>query len=300
MDRRRFRPSAEGLEGRTLLAVNISNLFGFQVNTNLNIPITYQQKALRIKRLPYYLEKILPGRFLPKPELAQIQASLNEMMSSIHKPPGKALDNYNHELRKVVPHQSLRPSDATVLSDAFTSVLNTAAAPASSISGLRSAVYQMATQVDTASPQPTFLATNDYTLVLQTALAVGRPMPPPILPKIAKNQGIQVNSNHIKTPLKHPTLVGTYHFHTHMQAIDAQGVVVGTTNVRRNNDYRLTIATPLSPGIYQFRIRAYDDAGHLSKVSRAFVIKVVPMRHHRHTKVTRDATTPKGPLSKSK
>src|SRR5207248_2382606 len=105
MDRRRYIPAPEGLESRALLAstVNLNTLFGFQVNTNLNIPITYEQKALRIQRLPYYLEKIRPGRFLPKAEMDQVKVALNGLMDSIQKPPSKALDNYNLELRHVVP-----------------------------------------------------------------------------------------------------------------------------------------------------------------------------------------------------
>ena len=70
MNRRRFIPGTEAVEGRTVMASSgINNLFGIQLNTNLNVPITYQQKSLRINHLPYYLEKISPGRFLPKPEL---------------------------------------------------------------------------------------------------------------------------------------------------------------------------------------------------------------------------------------
>ena len=52
-NRRRFIPSNEGLEDRALQASGISSLFGQQVTANLNIPITYEQKTLRIKRLPY-------------------------------------------------------------------------------------------------------------------------------------------------------------------------------------------------------------------------------------------------------
>ena len=55
---------------------NLANIFGFQVNTNLNIPVTYEQKELRVEHLPYYLEKILPGRFLPKAEIKGIQGDL--------------------------------------------------------------------------------------------------------------------------------------------------------------------------------------------------------------------------------
>jgi hypothetical protein len=283
MDRRRYVPAPEGLETRALLAptLNLNNLFGFQVNTNLNIPITFQQKTLRIERLPFYLEKILPGRFLPHAELDQIKTSLNGLMSAIHKPPPKALDNFNFQLRKVVPKQSLTAGDIGVLNHGFTAVLHAAATPEASVTGLQGAMFQLVSQVDTNSPQPAYLGTNDYTLVLQTALAVGRPMPSPIVPKIAKNQGIQVGAQHIKTPLKHPALVGTYHFHTHIQVITPAGEVVGLTNCRKNNRYKVLINPPLAPGVYQFRIRAYDDVGHYSRLSRLFEIKVVPRRHHK-------------------
>ena len=279
MDRRRFMPSTEGLESRALQAAsttNLANIFGFQVNTNLNIPVTFQQKELRIEHLPFYLEKILPGRFLPKAEVKGIQGNLLELISQLHKPATSALDNYNFELRQIVPHQSITPTTVNVLNNGFGTVLHAATASPTAIDSLKSALFQFATQVDTASPQPVFLASNDYTLVLETALAIGRPMPSPILPKIAKNQGIQANVDHIKTPLKHPAFVGTYHFHTHIQIITPSGVVVGTTNCRKDNRYKVVVDTPLSPGIYQFRIRAYDDAGNLSRVSRLFDVKVVP------------------------
>jgi hypothetical protein len=282
MDRRRYVPSSEGLESRALLASspNLGNLFGFQVTSNLNIPVTYQQKELRVEHLPYYLEKILPGRYLPRPELAQIQGDLTQFIAHLHKPETKALDNYNYELRQIVPHQSITAASAAVLNYSFGAVLHAASASPSVVDSLKSTMNQLVTQVDTNSPQPVFLASNDYSLVLQTALSIGRPMPSPILPKIAKNQGIQVNSDHIKTPLKHPALVGTYHFHTHIQVITPGGEVVGLTNCKKDNRYKVVISTPLSPGVYQFRIRAYDDAGNLSRPSRLFEIKVVPRQHH--------------------
>ena len=283
MDRRRYVPSSEGLESRALLAStpNLGSLFGFQVNSNLNIPVTYQQKELRVEHLPYYLEKILPGRFLPPAEMKQIQSDLTQVISQLHKPATSALDNYNYEMRQIVPHQSLTAAGAAVLDYSFGAVLHAATASPSVVDGLKSTMNQLVTQVDTNSPQPVFLASNDYALVLQTALSIGRPMPAPILPKIAQNQGVQANTNHIKTPLRHPALVGTYHFHTHIQVITPGGEVVGTVNCRRNDQYKVVIATPLSPGVYQFRIRAYDDAGNYSRVSRLFEIKVVPRREHR-------------------
>jgi hypothetical protein len=281
MDRRRFVPASEGLERRALLTSstsNLGNVFGFQLTTNVNIPITYEQKQLRADRLPFYLEHILPGRYLPQAEMQSISADLTQLISRIEKPPTAALNQFNYGLRPIVSKLSINAADANALNHNFGSVLTAASASPSVVASLQSTVYKLATQVDTASPQPAFLATNDYSLILQTALAIGRPMPSPILPKIAKNQGVQADSNHIKTTFKHPSLVGTYHFHTHIEVVTPGGVVVGLTNVRKNNSYKVVITPPLSPGVYQFRIRAYDDGGNLSRPSRLFEIKVLP-RH---------------------
>jgi hypothetical protein len=282
MDRRRFVPSSEKLEGRSLqAALNPFNPFGVQLTSNLNIPISYQQKALRIERLPYYLEKIRPGRFIPKAETQEIQDALFFMMDATDRPPPAALNRYNRELRPIVSKESLQASDIHGLNFAFGKVLQSAHTPFASIQLMSMALFQMVSQVDTASPQPAYLGTNDYSLVLQTALAIGRPMPSPPVPKIARNQGIQADPQHIKTPLHHPTLVGTYHFHTDIQIISPAGIVFGTTNVHKNNNYKLTVSTPLAVGTYEFRVRAVDAVGHLSRLSKPFLIKVVPFKHHK-------------------
>ena len=295
MDRRRFVPSTEGLEGRELMA-GVNTLFGIQVTTNLNVPITLQQKELRIEHLPYYLEQIRPGRFLPKTEIEEIQSALFNMIDSIDKPRTDALNNFNYQLRKVVSKQSLTAGNIAVLNHGVSAVLNSAHAPQSSINGISNGLFTLTSQVDTASVQPVFLGTNDNTLVLQTALAIGRPMPPPQLPRIKKNNGIQANAQHIKTPLERPTLVGTYHYHTIIQVVTPQGVVVGEANCRRNNNFEVQITTPQSVGIHEFRLQAEDDAGHLSRIGKPFLIKVVPKRHH---KTTVAKATPKGPLGTS-
>jgi hypothetical protein len=282
MDRRRYVPVGEGMEVRTMMSgVNVNNLFGFQVSNNLNVPITYQQKELRVQHLAYFMEKILPGRYLPATETQEITAGLTQLISQIHKPSSQVLDNYNYQLRKVIPDQSLTPAAAALLNRGYQAVLNDAKAPQSAIDTTEAALNQLVTQVDTRSPQPVYLSSNDYTIVLQTALAVGRPMPPPILGKIGKNEGIQANSNHIKTVLEHPAIAGTYHFHTEMQIITPDGTVVGEAPCKpETNKYRVIISTPLSVGVHAFRLRAYDSHGDLSRVSKLFFIKVVPRRHH--------------------
>jgi hypothetical protein len=278
MDRRRFVPSHERLEGRELQAT-VNNLFGIRVNSNLNLPITFQQKSLRIQRLPFYMNKFTTeSRFLPATEIQQIQTSLFNMVDAIHRPPPQALDNYNYQLRKVVPRQSLTSDDIHRLNYSFGAVLRAAKTPTGSIDGMKTALFKLTSQVDTASIQPVTLATNDYTLVLQTALAIGRPMPAPALPRIQKNQGIQADARHIKTPLHRPSLVGTYHFHTLIQVVTPAGVVVGQANVKKNNNYKVQITTPQDIGVHSFQLRAVDTAGHISRYTKPFLIKVVPRK----------------------
>jgi hypothetical protein len=127
---------------------------------------------------------------------------------------------------------------------------------------------------------PVTLATNDYSLTLQTALGIGRPMPPPIVPKIKKDQGIQANVNHIKTPLVRPHLVGTYHFHTFIRVVTPSGEIVGASRVKKDNNYTVQIVVPQTIGVHEFRIQAVDDVGNVSKLSRLFKIKIVPRKHH--------------------
>jgi hypothetical protein len=298
MDRRRFVPSTEGLEGRALMATtNLNTLFGLQVNTNLNVPISLQQKELRIEHLPFFLGQIRPGRFLPKTEIQEIQSNLFSMIDSLNKPPPNALDNYNYQLRKVVSKQSLSASDIQLLNHGVSAVLRSAHAPEALNTGLSNALFALTSQVDTASVQPVVLGTNDNTLVLETALAIGRPMPPPQLPKIKKNNGIQADSQHIKTPLERPILVGTYHFHTIIQVVTPDGVVVGEANCKRNNNFSVQITTPQSVGVHTFHLQAEDDAGHISRLGARFLIKVVPKKHK---DTTIGKATPKGPLATTK
>jgi hypothetical protein len=282
MDRRRFVPFHDRLEVRTLQAFNLTSPFGAQVTSNLNIPITYEQKALRIERLPYYLERITSvGRFLPKAEITQIQNSLFSMLDTIRKPPSEAINNYNYQLRHVVSKQSISTADVERLNYSFGAVLKAARTPKDSITGMQQALYTLVSQVDTASVLPITLATNDYSLTLQTALGIGRPMPPPIVPKIKKNQGIQANVNHIKTPLPRPHLVGTYHFHTFIRVVTSPGnVIVGAARVKKNNNYTVQIVVPQTVGVHEFRIQAVDDVGNVSKLSRPFKIKIFPRKHH--------------------
>jgi hypothetical protein len=298
MNHRRFVPSAEGLEGRALQATSgASTLFGVQLSTNLNVPITYEQKAKRIEHLPYYLGQIHPGRFLPQAEIQQIQGALFNMIDSIQKPLPNALNSFNFGIRQVVSKQSLSAGDIAVLNHGVAGVLRNAKTPEASIDGITNALLTLTSQVDTASVMPVYLATNDSTLVLQTALAIGRPMPPPQLPKLKRNTGINAGPQHFKTPLERPILVGTYHFHTAIQVVTPEGVVVGQSFTARNNNYKVQITTPQTVGVHEFRLQAVDTVGHISRISPPFLIKVVPKKHQ-DTAIGK--ATPQGPLATAK
>jgi hypothetical protein len=297
MNRRRFVPSTEGLEGRALQASTGLNVFGLQLTNNLNVPITFEQKAKRIEHLPFYMGQIHPGRFLPKAEIQQIQGALFNMIDSIQKPVPQVLDNFNFQIRQIVPKQSLSAGDIAVLNHGVAGVLTNAKAPAASVEGISNALQKLISQVDTASVMPVYVGTNDATIVLQTALAIGRPMPPPQLPKLKRDTGINAGAQHFKTPLERPILVGTYHFHTTMQVVTPDGVVVGQGVTARNNDYRVQITTPQTVGVHEFRLQAVDTVGHISRISPPFLIKIVPNKHQ-DTAIGK--ATPQGPLATTK
>jgi hypothetical protein len=103
-------------------------------------------------------------------------------------------------------------------------------------------------------------------------------MPPPQLPRIKKDNGIQAGAQHIKTSLARPSLTGTYHFHTVIQVVTPAGIVVGQENVHRNNNYVVQITTPQTVGVHEFRLQALDDVGHVSRIGPPFLIKVVPRK----------------------
>ena len=50
--------------------------------------------------------------------------------------------------------------------------------------------------------------------------------------------------------------------------------------VKKNNNYTVQIVVPQSIGVHEFRIQAVDDVGNVSKLSRPFLIKIVPKKHH--------------------
>ena len=134
-------------------------------------------------------------------------------------------------------------------------------------------------QVDTASVLPVSLGTNDYSLTLQTALGIGRPMPPPQLPRIKKNNGIQAGPPAHQDAARAPAPGGHVPFpHDHPGGHARRASWSVNANVKKNNNYKVQITTPQSVGVHEFRVQAVDDVGHVSSSDHHFLIKVVPKK----------------------
>jgi hypothetical protein len=311
MDRRRFVPSAEGLEGRALLAGSIFSFSKPSSNPADDVAMTFELKAHRVQRLPVHMEQIRAGRFLPPDTIKALQANLLAIATKLHAPGVQVkgafpvLTGFNSQIRVVNPKSSLSAVDAHNLNHSFDNVLKAAGATPQAIANLNNDMNDLVRN-DTSGPQPVFLATNDYTIVLQTILGIGRPIRRPTSAQLAIHNGTRVGRNFGVTPKDQPTLVGTYDALAEVQVVDAQGNIFGTSFVQKNGPtqssgvaqpngkYAVTIDRPLPNGIYTFYIRAIDQYGNMSHFSPPFKIKVNTNLVHNHTSA---AKVPGGPLA---
>jgi hypothetical protein len=311
MDRRRFVPSAEGLEGRALLASSIFSFSKPSRNPVSDVPATFELKAHRTERLPVHMEQIRSGRFLPPDTIKQLQANLLAITTKLHAPGPTSkngyavLDGFNSRLRQVNPKASLSVADARGLNHSFDNVLQAAGATPEAISNLNNDMNALVKN-DVASPQTVFLATNDYTVVLQTILGIGRPIRRPESAQLAARNGTRVGRSFGVTPKDQPTVVGNYDAFAEIQVVDKDGVVFGTSFVKKtgptqsngvaeaSGKYAVTIDRPLANGLHTFYIRAIDQYGNMSHPSPPFKIKVNTNLIHHHTSA---AAVPGGPLA---
>ena len=286
MDRRRYVPKPEGLEGRALMS-----LFGGRTASAnraisvANLPENFQVKETRIAHLSYYLEQTQPGRFLNADTMKQLQAELLAISGTLHNPPTAAQTTFNNALRHVYPYQTLSPANAAYLNKAFTSFLVHSGASTQNAQALQSTMSSIA-YVDAKSMNSSFLAANDYSLVLQTALAVGRVTKTPSFPQLVANNGSKLKSiTAAATRQTTPTMSGIYdagrsaNAFTTMQIVDTNGAVVGSGVVDNSGRYAARITVPLSVGIHELRARAVDVQGHYSNESQGyFRLKILPPR----------------------
>ena len=300
MDRRRFTPSAEGLEGRALL----SGLFGgstlrsASANATLSareLPETYQQRLNRIDHLPYYLRQSEPSRSLPPDTILQLQTDLRTVVAQLHGPTAPVVDTFNSGLRQLLPDKTLSPANAVRVNHSFGAVLEHAGASIGAVAGLQADMNALA-KVDVQSNEPSLLARQDYALVLQTALNVGRPIQTPTPAILKTGDGLRAKDNKSGTTHDHnPTMVGTYQAgatkvgYLRIQIIDAHETVLGSGVVDPTGNYSVKLQY-LPDGVYQLRSRGEDEVGHVSAPSpHAFILTV---KDRRGTHVTTASVAP--------
>lgn len=316
MDRRRFVPSSEGLESRQLLSTVVqatrpaavpaatataSATAVPQVSTS-GLPESYTQKLQRIENLPYFLEQLQPGRFLPADTIESIQANLVEVTAKLQGPPPATLDSFNVELRETIAEASISAQNARALNNAFGKVLVGAGASDAQVSRFAEDMNRLA-QVDSQSPNPTYLASNDFAIILQTALAVGRPIQTPTPFRLSPSDGQLVgNGAGGLTTVSTPTLIGSYpagasdDAFTRIEIVDENGDVLGSAPVDQDGRYSAQVARPLAEGQYRLNARAVDAVGNQSKLSPVFILKVVS-RPTRATAAPQFLRPPGGPRS---
>lgn len=291
--RRRFVPSPEGLESRAVLSqfgFNGTNVF-FSPQPQLN---TAQQQARRINNLPNFFKEVVVGRQLNKPVIKQLQQDLRAIQDKfIYTARPDDLQTFNQQLRAAMPLQNINPAQVKALNYTFGKALLTTGANPTAVANLQRDMNEIV-KMDMFGPLPVTLMTNDYALVLQTALAVGHPIQRPAQPMLAVKSSLnhQVGSRIAITP--RPTLIGTYHVDSYVQIVNAAGQVLGQSLVRKNGDYSVQFKDPLAPGLYRVFVRGLDAYGDLSHNSPPFAFRVVA-RHHPVTVV--GAPHPVGPSS---
>jgi hypothetical protein len=301
MDRRRFVPAPEGLEDRKLMAGSLFNPGGVFGSSNnfynipsalVTAPNTPGQKAARIDHLPFYMKQTQPGRFLPKSLVQPIQADLQAIEGKLHSPPSAVLTLFNHEIRHTVPQQNLSPQNAQRLNQDFGDVLEAAGA-APEVQAQFQADMNTLAKVDALDVNPVILATNDYSVVIQTALGVGRPIRTPDAPALSPRNAIGGNGSHL-TSSRSPAFVGRYDPAATIDLIDVStGRVLGTTTSGPGGRYSVTPTSFFSYGDHTVAVQAFEE-GFASAVSPSFTFRIAA--HPGQATVQTTAWVPQGPL----
>ena len=280
MDRRRFAPSAEGLEDRGLLSTILGTT---STQRPHNVPVSYLTKTDRIKNLPYFLEQYHQDRAIPHVITAGIQADLTAIRGKLHDPSSIKLNEFNQAERQAIPTASLSTASSLGLQHTFDTALESAGATATQINSLQADMNRLV-QVDSTQQNPTFVAANDYAVILEVALGVGRPIHTPATPHLAVVQRAHPKNPSL-TNVRQPEIVGTYDANSTITLIDNAGDILGATTVPASGKYVVQPTQILSNGTYTFRVIASDPGGDYSMPSAPVTIIIGSPNAH-----------PQGPL----
>ena len=287
MDRRRFVPKAEDLESRQLMASSFFN--GYYAGQNTSVPLaTISEKMTRIERLPYFLRSLDTKRELPHAPVDEIQSDLNQLKGNLHAASPNGLSTFNTALRGALTEASVSRSEAAKLNTLFGKVVNSAGAKPAITESLQNAMNELVQSETISASNPSYVVANDYAIVLQTVLGIGKPLRAPATPRLAANE-IAHHGGNYATQARQPQFVGQYDTGESMtiELIDSKsGAVLGTAPVGSSGTYTIQPATALSPGRYTLHVVAVDNfEGAMSLPSKNFPLTI------------QGPSTPAGPLA---
>lgn len=293
MARRRFVPQPENLEGRQLMTSlfgsNSSFLNGYYRGASSTVPLaTISQKITRLERLPYFLRQLDTTRNLPHPPIEEIQTDLNLLKGNLQTASSPGLNAFNTELRGMLSESSISPYDAANINTLFGKVVLSAGASPRITESLQTAMNDLVQSEIISARNPSYVVANDYAIVLQTVLGVGRPLKAPATPRLAANE-IAHHGGNYATLVRQPSFAGQYDKGESMsvELVDSNtGAVLGTAPVTSSGTYTVKPAAPLNPGRYTLHVVAVDNfEGAVSLPSKNFPLWI------------QSPATPAGPLA---
>lgn len=255
MDRRRFAPTAAELETRQLLST--LGKLGSTTSTETANANSFQARAVRIENLPRLFRSVQNQsvkRFLPADTIVNIQNDLRAIEGQLHAPSADSKLAFEKTLRSTIRHPTLSRDDVLTLTHAFTNILASAGATDSQIYNFQFDTTDLLS-ADSRGVLPTTLATDDVSILFQTAMAVGRPLHPPAAPTLLPADDTGAKGDHITT-VRQPFLTGTYEPGATIQILDASGHVLGTTTANAvSGQYSVRFDEPLPDGKFKFAVR---------------------------------------------
>ena len=269
MDRRRFSPRAEGLDDRVLLS-------GMHAPTSAPVA-NLHQKTVRIDNLGKVLDSLQPNLVVPKEIVGPIQLDLKGLVGKLNPANSNALVAVELQFRGVIDQASISTEDVAALNSTFVSAIESTGAPQAITDDLQANMTKLV-QFDSTQSNPAILAANDYAVVLQTVLGVGRPIRTPTAPSLSPTDDSGPKGDHATT-VTQPHFVGHYDTGSTVQLLDENYDVIATGTVTAAGAYSLAPATPLSYGKHVIRVQAIDANGDHSKPGLPFTINIKAPRH---------------------
>lgn len=141
-----------------------------------NMEKTLATRNQRIDRLPAFMRSTQVGRFIPQEPLTGLQNDLRSIIGTMKPPPQAVSKNFITQIRSTLARPSVSSATIAGLNRSLGDILAAGNVPAGTIQSIQQNLTAIA-QNNIGGRTPNFLVANDYTLVLQTALAVGKPIP---------------------------------------------------------------------------------------------------------------------------